>query len=208
MNNESRHDEIEYRKWLDYGSWIASEALCVFIDRSPKHAKPLYEFRASTQLEYEIRNLINIALREESIEGLKFEGKGFLCYAYAPCINWLQWAMSKETIVHTLPPLLLEAAGLIEIEALTPIDLSPKDLNRHIIIQTVRVLLEVCPYIRLCDIIDIIKRTNPHLKLPSEKTIRNYISEAKVVLSDTRRTDEQVAFIEKILNPKSQTSSI
>lgn len=108
-----QHSEEEYKKWLDYGSWYDKQAFCALLGHSHR-AINQFEILQRTESGSHLWNLITIAVRDETIAGIKYEGVGFLRCGHAPCIAWLKWAMSKDSLNHYLPTLLLKAAGLVE----------------------------------------------------------------------------------------------
>ena len=109
--------------------------------------------------------------------------------------------MKKPSI--SINPSLLEAAGIGADNVPRPKE-SYRDKGERetkvSFLAAARIALHICPKVRLKDITALMKLSQIPCELPSEKTRRKWLSEERIVLNDTRISDDQIAEVEKMLN--------
>ena len=202
MTKTKEYTEEDFNLWLELDWLTLDEAFCVlmgFPPRAPEHVSIALRLSEYGQ---HVLDLQRRAVADNVIEGLTREGGSFSGYYRAPFRSWLKWGITKSSI-H-LDESLLEAAGLKEKESVEEHgndQPNQKTYEGTVIVQTTQILLLLCPKIRVADIIAVLTATKSLKKVPGDKTIRNHLRSAGIVLSDTKPTKEEVALIEKTLAP-------
>ena len=200
MGEESEAHSVDFLKWIEKGWWTSQEAFCVFMGHPPQEANDeanLNQLKNTDEGRYLIE-LIGAAEVDRSVEGLVF-AKPFYFYR-ASCKAWLEWALTKSSI--EIIPELLQIVG-IDLHKVPRSQLSyrPKDEEfiKDSFIASAKIALFLCAKARLKDIKEVICQSQVLENLPSDRTLRKWVAQEGIVLNDNKRSDLEIAEIERTL---------
>ena len=205
MKTESETELDDFAKWLERGWWTTSEAFCIFMGYSPAEAEyeASYKILQHSEKGRHIFNLTSSAESDGSIKELVLVNEHAPWMGYrAPCKVWLEWAMKKSSISLDLN--LLKIAGIdADKIARTNDSYRPEEekIRKISFLSIARVAIHLCPKARLKDIIKLALSSGGLDKKPSDKTLRNWLGEARVVLYASKISADEADAIEKKLAP-------
>lgn len=173
----------KYIPLVEKGWWSSQEAICTFLKYPLEEAYNFSSFAkiTATKEGHDLKNLVGAAEVDSSVEGISYDK---ICGLYrASCKAWVEWALTKPSI--TIEDELQQAVGIKTDEISRPNESyrqAEEPIIKNKFLGAAAVVLHVCPDASLKDIMDMVIATNVLSYLPTDKTLRKWLKEAKIQL--------------------------
>ncbi len=173
----------KYIPLVEKGWWSSQEAICAFLRYPIEKASIFSSFAriTATKEGLHLKNLVGAAEADSSVEGIFYDK---ICGLYrASCKAWVEWALTKPSI--TIEDEMQEAVGIKADENSRPNESyrqAEEPIIRNKFLGAAAVVLHVCPDASLKDIMDTVIATKVLSYLPTDKTLRKWLKEAKIQL--------------------------
>lgn len=179
-NIASKGPSNEYISIVEKGWWSSQEAICVFLRRPIEKAhNPLF-FRqiTATKEGQNLKTLVGGAEMDGSVQGILFDK---ICGLYrASCKAWVEWALNKKAI--SLEDELIEAVGIKTARSKESYRKAEEPEIRNKFLGSAATTLHVCPLAALKEIKDMVLAIQILSSLPSDKTLRKWLTKAGIKL--------------------------